>query len=248
MSEKYHKIHIRMTGEQYARLKEKSNNAGMTMNKYLMQQLVTMKPFEYPPDEIAAVTDMTNEAGKRINEIARAFNSGYGRKEMLSEAIELLKPVHNKMHEIIKKKSAAEEVWAEETGFVMPARHKRHAVHKKEKKYLMIRLTEEQYMLLKEYRPKVRLNQNSFFRRLINGVPLDGNMIELFEACGRFEPVNKIGSNIRQISRNPIALKLDEERVRQLQWISSRLSKMVQEMERFGKLSAALGVIYGRAK
>ncbi len=248
MPKRYHRIHVRMTGEQYARLKENSIIAGMTMNKYIMKQLARLKPFVFPVDEIDELAEATNEAGRRINEIARAFNSGFGRKEMLAEAVQLLKPVHNRMYEVKRKKDAAEEAWAMEVGFIMPVRYKRHAANAKEQKYLAVRMDDEQYALFEEYRRITHYSRKLLLCRLADDIPFDGDKKERLFAYDRYKPVNKLGSNIRQITRNPQAREIDEGELPQLELIMKRLYTMIESIMRFNLMFEAIHALAGRVR
>lgn len=52
MNKSYHRIHIRMTKAQYESLKDKSEAAGMSMNKYLAQELERNSPMPFPAKEM----------------------------------------------------------------------------------------------------------------------------------------------------------------------------------------------------
>ena len=44
MTKKHLRIHLRLNEQQYAALKEKSKNAGMTMNKFILTLLIYRPP------------------------------------------------------------------------------------------------------------------------------------------------------------------------------------------------------------
>ena len=93
-------------------------------------------------------------------------------------------------------------------------RHKRSKVRpqsdlRDNSKNISVRMTEEQFQRLESYRNLTRLPVTTYFRKLIAES-------EIVERPSRtrfrlYEEVNKIGSNIRQILRNPRAKELDLE-------------------------------------
>ena len=83
------------------------------MNKFLMKRLVDTQPFYFPCDKIRELAALTNEAGKKINEIAWNFNSGFGTKGQLTEAANLLIALVKKTYSLAMEKQAAEDAWVE---------------------------------------------------------------------------------------------------------------------------------------
>ena len=94
MTKKIYRTCICMSQKEHAMLREKSKAAGLTMNKYLMQQLEEKRPWMNREPESMEFADHLNRAGKEINVIARDFNSGFGTEEQLNQAVALLKEVY----------------------------------------------------------------------------------------------------------------------------------------------------------
>jgi len=117
MSESTHRIHIRMTKKQYERLKKKSTNAGMPMNKYLVHELVTKHPLSIPIEKTVRLIDFTNEVGREINDVAHAFNGGYGTADQLRYAVKRLAEVVERAVEVNLLKNRRTKEWIEEVGY-----------------------------------------------------------------------------------------------------------------------------------
>lgn len=91
-------------------------------------------------------------------------------------------------------------------------------------KYIMVRLSDEQYALLQEYMNKSSLKQTIYFRKLINGEVITVNYHKT--SIDPYTAVNMICSNIRQLARNPLALVADRESVKQLVILSRKLEEL----------------------
>ena len=100
---KIYRTCIRMSGKEYAMLKDKSSPAGLTMNKYLMRELEEKRPWLNREPETMELAEHMNRAGKEINVIARDFNSGFGTAKQLNQAVELLKEVYTHAYEVRQK-------------------------------------------------------------------------------------------------------------------------------------------------
>ena len=94
MTKKIYRTCIRMSQKEYTTLRKKSRTAGLTMNKYLMQQLEEKRPWMNREPESMELAEHLNRIGKEINVIARDFNSGFGTAEQLNQAVSLLKEVY----------------------------------------------------------------------------------------------------------------------------------------------------------
>ena len=103
MTKKIYRTCIRMSQKEYAMLRKKSKVAGMTMNKYLMEQLEEKRPWINRELESMELAEHLNRVGREINVIARDFNSGFGTAEQLNQAVELLKEVYTHACEVREK-------------------------------------------------------------------------------------------------------------------------------------------------
>ena len=103
MTKKIYRTCIRMSQKEYAMLRKKSIAAGMTMNKYLMQQLEEKRPWMNREPESMELAEHLNRVGREINIIARDYNSGFGTAEQLNQAVELLKEVYTHAYEVREK-------------------------------------------------------------------------------------------------------------------------------------------------
>ena len=83
MNKQIHRTCIRMSSKDYALLKEKSCAAGLSANAWLMRELDRNRPILYRAEETKAAIAFADEAGRDINAVARAFNSGCGTAQQL---------------------------------------------------------------------------------------------------------------------------------------------------------------------
>ena len=114
MIKKYHRVHLRLNEQQYAALKEKSKNAGMTMNWFMTKRLAELQPFYFPVEEISALTEYTNEQGNLIK--TSSVSAGYGSKTLLLETIEILSRTQSRKHALMKKKQQTDGKWFKQPG------------------------------------------------------------------------------------------------------------------------------------
>ena len=102
-SKQSHRTCVRMSAKDYDLLKKKSAAAGLSANAWLMERLEANRPFLHREEETWEVICFMDEAGREINEIARDFNSGYGKAEQLRHAVRLLGDVHERIYVLRKK-------------------------------------------------------------------------------------------------------------------------------------------------
>lgn len=98
-------------------------------------------------------------------------------------------------------------------------------------KYIMVRLNDEQYALLRAYMEKSSLKQTTYFRKLIDGEAITVEFRR--RGSDPYAAANMIYSNVRQIARNPLALSADEESVKRLVLLSDKLGKLFSEILNF---------------
>ena len=92
-----------MSERQYRTLKQKSAEAGKSANAWLMEQLESNRPVMYRERETWDVLNFMDEAGWKVNAVARDFNSGYGTTEQLRDAVRLLAEAYERIHTLRKK-------------------------------------------------------------------------------------------------------------------------------------------------
>lgn len=101
MNTQTHRTCIRMSREEYALLKEKSRAAGLSANAWLMRELERNRPMLYR-EETRATIAFADEAGRDINAVARAFNSGCGTAQHLDLALHRLAQVVEQFWQVRK--------------------------------------------------------------------------------------------------------------------------------------------------
>lgn len=102
MNTQTHRTCIRMSKEEYALLKEKSRVAGLSANAWLMRELERNRPMLYREEETRAAIAFADEAGRDINAVARAFNSGSGTAQHLELALHRLAQVVERFQQVRK--------------------------------------------------------------------------------------------------------------------------------------------------
>ena len=102
MNTQTHRTCIRMSKEEYALLKEKSRVAGLSANAWLMRELERNRPMLYREEETRAAIAFADEAGRDINAVARAFNSGIGPAQHLELALHRLAQVVERFQQVRK--------------------------------------------------------------------------------------------------------------------------------------------------
>lgn len=103
ISNQIHRTCVRMSAEEYDALKKKSVAAGLSANAWLMVQLETNRPILHREEETWEVIRFMDEAGRKINTIARDFNSGRGTTEQLRYAVRLLGDIYERLYALRKK-------------------------------------------------------------------------------------------------------------------------------------------------
>ncbi len=86
---------------------------------------------------------------------------------------------------------------------------------------LSVRMTEEQYQRLRQYMKLARLNSTAYFCRLIQENNFKGRSPKLNRAM--HTSVNKIYSNVLQISRHQRAKEMDAEAVAKMVFLMDKL-------------------------
>ena len=102
MNTQTHRTCIRMSQEEYDLLKEKSRAAGLSANAWLMRELERNRPILYREKETRAAIAFADEAGRDINAVARAFNSGCGTAQHLDSALHCLAQVVERFWQVRK--------------------------------------------------------------------------------------------------------------------------------------------------
>ena len=102
MNTQTHRTCIRMSQEEYDLLKKKSRAAGLSANAWLMRELERNRPMRYREEETRATIAFADEAGRDINAVARAFNSGCGTAQHLDLALHRLVQVVERFWQVRK--------------------------------------------------------------------------------------------------------------------------------------------------
>lgn len=102
MNTQTHRTCIRMSQEEYDLLKEKSRAAGLSANAWLMRELERNRPRLYWEEETRAAIAFVDEAGRDINAVARAFNSGCGTAHQLGFSVRRLAQVVERFQQVRK--------------------------------------------------------------------------------------------------------------------------------------------------
>ena len=100
MTKQTHRICVRMNEDTYQHLAERSEAEGISMNACLMRLLESNRPVIYCQPETSNAIEFMNEAGRDINAVARAFNSGYGTADQLRFAARRLKEVYQAIYRL----------------------------------------------------------------------------------------------------------------------------------------------------
>ena len=103
ISNQIHRTCVRMSARDYELLKKKSAAAGLSANAWLMVQLETNRPVLHREEETWEVICFMDEAGRKINTIARDFNSGCGTAEQLRYTVRLLGDIYERLYALRKK-------------------------------------------------------------------------------------------------------------------------------------------------
>ena len=103
ISNQTHRTCVRMSARDYELLKKKSAAAGLSANAWLMVQLEANRPVLHREEETWEIIRFMDEAGRKINTIARDFNSGCGTTEQLRYAVRLLGDIYEQLYALRKK-------------------------------------------------------------------------------------------------------------------------------------------------
>ena len=103
ISNQTHRTCVRMSARDYELLKKKSTAARLSANAWLMVQLETNRPVLHREEEPWEVIRFMDEVGRKINTIARDFNSGCGTTEQLRYAVCLLGDIYEQLYTLRKK-------------------------------------------------------------------------------------------------------------------------------------------------
>lgn len=103
MNKQTHRTCIRMSAGEYQLLMERSKEAGLSANAWLMKQLTENRPIVYREDVLPDFLRLVNRCGREINAIARTFNSGYGTTDGLQQVLRCLTELYQAAYEIRKE-------------------------------------------------------------------------------------------------------------------------------------------------
>ena len=113
----------------------------------------------------------------------------------------------------------------QETWGQAPSKKKTRTPLRDNSRNIAVHLTDEQYERLHTYLNATHLPLSTYFRKLIAGERLKENAFDLTHNL--HAGVNKIYSNVRQITRNPHAAELDAGAVRRLNYLADKLCEQV---------------------
>ncbi|MBQ9345840.1 MAG: hypothetical protein IJT94_00690 [Oscillibacter sp.] len=94
---------VRMSEKEYQTLKKKSEEAKLSANAWLMNQLESNRPTVYREPETSEVLRFLDEVGHEVNAIAHDFNCGYGSPEQLRQAVRCLGEAYDRIYALRKK-------------------------------------------------------------------------------------------------------------------------------------------------
>lgn len=106
-----------------------------------------------------------------------------------------------------------------------PSKRKTRTPLRDNSRNIAVHMTDEQYERLHAYLNATHLPVSTYFRKLIAGERLRENAFDLTHNL--HAGVNKIYSNVRQITRNPHAAELDAGAVRRLNYLADKLCEQV---------------------
>ena len=83
-------ITIRLTADEYARVKQLSKDSGLKIEPAIRQLIMGVNLRPRPPDELPELLHQLSGIGTNINQIAKVANaSGYVRKEDIQSIMEM---------------------------------------------------------------------------------------------------------------------------------------------------------------
>ena len=93
-------VPVRLSEEQYERLKRVCDKTGLTASDIIRSALDGVHLKERPHSDIGKLYTEINHIGNNINQIARKMNAGLSIKSDVQEAMFLLRKVYEKMEVI----------------------------------------------------------------------------------------------------------------------------------------------------
>ena len=93
-------VPVRLSEEQYERLKRVCDKTGLTTSDIIRSALDGVHLKERPHSDIGKLYTEINHIGNNINQIARKMNAGLGTKSDVQEVLFLLRKVYEKMEVI----------------------------------------------------------------------------------------------------------------------------------------------------
>ena len=102
MSRQTHRTCIRISEKGYQRLKHLSCAAGLSANAWLMKELEGNRPTLYRVEQTGEVIRFMDAAGRDINAVARAVNSGCGTAQQLGFSVRRLAQVVEQFRQVRK--------------------------------------------------------------------------------------------------------------------------------------------------
>lgn len=98
-----HRTCIHMSAGEYQLLMERSKEAGLSANAWLMSQLTENRPIVYREGVLPSFLRLVNRRGREINAVARDFNSGCGTADGLRQVLRCLTELYQAAYEIRKE-------------------------------------------------------------------------------------------------------------------------------------------------
>lgn len=94
------KISVRLNEEEYIRLKQLSETAGLKMEPLIRQLILGRDVKPHPPENLAALLRQMSAMGNNINQIAKVAN---GSKFIRSEDMEAIQKMQDELWQAIKE-------------------------------------------------------------------------------------------------------------------------------------------------
>ena len=82
---------------------ERSKEAGLSANAWLMRQLTENRPIVYRAGVLPSFLRLVNRRGREINAVDRDFNSGCGTADGLRQVLRCLTELYQAAYEIRKE-------------------------------------------------------------------------------------------------------------------------------------------------
>ena len=103
MNKQTHRTCIRMSAGEHQLLMERSKEAGLSANAWLMRQLTENRPIVYREGVLPSFLRLVNRRGREINAFARDFNGGCGTTDGLRQVLRCLTELYQAAYEIRKE-------------------------------------------------------------------------------------------------------------------------------------------------